>query len=111
MSVEANFWVRFFRDRDDTGRYLIVSRRTGRRYAVEPIDNTPARVGWGDVNPATGDVEGDYGMKHRGSVKESESLVTEENGFLNVVTLEAGESPEAYVERVDAGYPDAVKPS
>lgn len=105
MNMDSNFWAKFFQGRDDSGRYVVVSYRTGVRYAVEPIDGTARRQLWGDVNPATGEVEGSYGAKHRGTVHPSESLVTEENGFRNVVELKPGESPESYIERVDSGYP------
>lgn len=103
--MDSNFWTRFFKDRDDTGRYVVVSYRTGKRYAVEPIDESPSRQIWGDVDPATKTIQGSYGHKHHGSVHPKASMVTEANGFKNVVELGPGESPESYIERIDAGYP------
>lgn len=32
-----DFSSRFLRDRDDTGRFIVASKRTGRRYFVEAV--------------------------------------------------------------------------
>lgn len=104
--MDSGFWKKFFSGRDDTGRYVVVSNRTGVMYLVEPIDSDPHRQRWGDLNPATGQVEGSYGEKYRGSIHPEDSLITEENGVRNIVSLRPGESPESYIERADAGYPD-----
>lgn len=45
------------------------------------------------INPATKKVEGDYGEKYKGSVSEKESMITPENGFVLIETLEPGVSP------------------
>ena len=47
---------------------------TGRKYYVEPIGG---HSDWGDINPATKKVEGDYGEKYKGSVSEKESMITQ----------------------------------
>lgn len=93
----------FLVNSDDTGRFIVTSLKTGRKYYVEPIDDG-SRVDWGDINPATKKIEGDYGSKHKGAVKESESLIKEDNGFSNIVTLPAGYSPLAYIEELDKKY-------
>jgi len=105
MNNEAikNFLV----NSDDTGRFIVKSLKTGRTYYVEPIDNGN-RTEWGDLNPATKKLEGDYGAKHKGSVKESESVIKEENGFENIVTLEPGYSPIDYIEQLDKKYQDGI---
>lgn len=74
---------RFLTNTDETGRFLMKSRLTGITYFVEPIYNgkTPT---WGDLNPATGQIEGNYGSKYTGAVTKKESLITEENGFQNI---------------------------
>ena len=90
----------FLVDSDKTGRFIVTSLKTGRKYYVEPLDNG-LRTEWGDLNPATKKLEGDYGDKYKGSIKESESLITEENGFENIVTLEPGYSPLDYIEQLD----------
>lgn len=69
------------------------------KFTVEVIDNTmgKGRKRWGDVNPATGKVEGDYGSKHTGAIHENDSIITEANGYTNIVTLPMGCSPDAYI--------------
>ena len=104
--MDRAFWDKFFSQRDDTGRYAVVSNRTGVTYLVEPLDSDPYRKRWGDLNPATGEVEGSYGEKYTGSVHPKDSLLTEANGVRNIVELKPGESPESHIERVDATYPD-----
>lgn len=80
---------RFLTNTDETGRFIVKSLVTGKKYYVEPIGNGhPAD--WGDINPATKKVEGDYGQKYTGCVSEKESLITPENGFKLIETLEAG---------------------
>ena len=81
-----------------TGRYYI--KRGGRTFCVEPIDNNQGkgRENFGNINPVTKKVEGNYGDKHIGSIHEDDSIITEENGFKNIVTLGVGESPNAYID-------------
>lgn len=68
---------RFLTNTDETGRFIVKSLVTGKKYYVEPI---------GNGHPATKKVEGDYGQKYTGCVSEKESLITPENGFrLSVV--------------------------
>ena len=97
------FDKRFLAESDDTGRFIVKSLITGRTYYVEPIDNGQ-RTEWGDLNPATKKLEGDYGTKYRGAVSEKDSMITEENGFENIITLKPGESPTDYIERLDKRY-------
>lgn len=66
---------RFLKNTDDTGRFIYQSLVTGRKYYVEPIGG---HSDWGDINPATKEVEGDYGEKYKGSVSEKESMITPE---------------------------------
>ena len=94
---------RFLTGTDDTGRFIVKSAVTGRTYFVEPIDSGQ-KTEWGDINPATKKIEGDYGAKHRGAVSEKDSMITKENGFENIVTLKPGESPIDYIERLDKKY-------
>lgn len=83
---------RFLTNTDETGRFIVKSLTTGKTYYVEPIGNGhPAD--WGDINPATKKIEGDYGQKYTGCVSEKDSLITPENGFKIIETLEAGVSP------------------
>ena len=43
--------------------------------------------------------------KNQGSVSPEVSVITSENGFENITTLKAGESPLAYIDRMDEKYP------
>lgn len=98
-----NIRKRFLTGTDETGRFIVKSLVTGRQYYVEPLDNG-TKTDWGDLNPATKKLEGSYGARYKGSVSEKESLITEENGFENIVTLPPGQSPLEYIERLDNEY-------
>jgi len=47
--------------------------------------------------------------KYKGAVTPKESLITKENGFAKVHELEPGLSPLAYIDHLDAQYPDKAK--
>ncbi|MBP5724946.1 MAG: hypothetical protein J6X18_15410 [Bacteroidales bacterium] len=94
---------KFLINTEDTGRFIVKSLKTGKTYYIEPIDDGE-RLDWGDINPATKKIEGDYGTKYKGGVKPSESLITEENGFENIVTLGHGYSPLAYIEQLEKDF-------
>ena len=98
---------KFFTETEHTGRHRVYSYRTGKTYYIEVIGG--AHVQWGDLNPSTGKLEGSYGSKYRGSIDVKESLITEENGFDNIVELPVGVSPYAEIERRDSQYPDLVR--
>lgn len=90
-------------DPDETGRFIVKSLTTGKTYYVEPIGNGhPAD--WGDINPATKKIEGDYGQKYTGCVSEKDSLITEENGFHLIETLGPGISPISVIYQRDLSY-------
>jgi hypothetical protein len=74
--LTKEFREKFFKDTDHTGRHMCVSFRTGKRYYIEAIEGKTVK--WGDLNPATGKVEGNYGGKYRGAVSKDESIVNEE---------------------------------
>jgi hypothetical protein len=82
----------------EDGRYHITDIKTGRKFLVEPIGNP--HVNWGDVNPATKKLEGDYGDKYRGSIDEKNSIITEQNGFKNIIVGEIGESPVDLMNKI-----------
>jgi hypothetical protein len=90
----------FLTNRDDTGRFIVYSPRTGISYYVEPLDGdrTPS---WGDMDPATKELTGAYGVKYKGSIHPGESLITEDNGFKNIVVLAPGTSPYSEIECTD----------
>lgn len=104
--INDNVMKKFFTNTDDTGRFIVCSHRTGRRYFVEPIEtaHTPK---WGSIDPATGKLMHKKGDgKYRGGISENESLITSENGFKNIKMLPIGTSPLAYIDMIDDQYPD-----
>lgn len=95
---------KFWKDRDETGRLMVVSYKTGVKYYIEPIgDGRPAD--WGSYNPSTGNIENKKGFdKYTGSVLASESMITEENGFKNVSDLGIGTSFMSEIDKRDAEH-------
>ena len=91
-------------NRDETGRFIVKSFRTGKTYYVEPIGNTrPAD--WGSYNPSTGNIEHKKGYdKYSGAISENESLITKENGFENIVYSGIGVSPYSIIDEMDSKY-------
>ncbi len=96
---------RFMTNTDESGRFIVVSNRTGRKYYVEPIGDS--HVEWGSVYPGDKELHHKKGDgKFRGSVHSKDSLVTEANGFTKVTTLDKGTSPLAAIDFLDSKYPD-----
>jgi len=106
--INSNFVKEFLTHTDDTGRFIVTSLRTGKRYFVETIicAHTPK---WGSIDPATGNLMHKKGDgKYRGGIDAKESLITPENGFSKITLLDIGTSPHAAIEMMDAKYPDKV---
>ena len=102
--MDKDFKKRFLTNRDDTGRFIVKSLKTGRTYYIETIDDG-VNTKWGDYNPATKKFETDlYGEKYKGSVRPEESMITKENGFDKIHVLGVGESPLDYINRIDDEY-------
>lgn len=97
---KGSFDKRFLADRDETGRFIVVSKKTGVKYYVEPID-AEERSFWGDLDPATKKMTGSYGQKYKGSIRPEQSMITKDNGMEHITTLKPGESPLDYIERRD----------
>lgn len=98
--VIKNFLV----NSDETGKHIVTSFRTGKKYYVEPIGDG-RMADWGSFNPSTGNIENKKGAgKHSGSISEKDSVITEENGFKNIQFIEGG-SPYWMIEQMDAKYP------
>jgi hypothetical protein len=94
----------FLINSEDTGRFLVSSKRTGRTYFIEPRGTS--HVEWGSVDVTTGKMNVKKGWKkNKGSTEKDESLITTENGFENIITLKAGMSPLMYIERLNKTYP------
>lgn len=109
MKTTVEFRKQFLTNRDESGRFIVESYRTGRKYFVEPIGvDRPAD--WGSYNPGTGNVENKKGFdKFRGSIDEKDSLITKENGFDKIHYAGIGGSPMSVIEELDAKYPDKTK--
>lgn len=102
-SMNKDFTEKFLANRDETGRFIVKSKKTGKTYFVEAIDGDE-RTLWGDYDPATKSFQtAGYG-KYKGSVKPEESMITKENGFEKIHSLKPGESPLEYIERIDEEY-------
>lgn len=101
--MDNDFKKRFLFNRDETGRFIVKSIKTGKSYFVEAIDGEE-RTSWGDVDPATKKMTGNYGDKYKGSIRKDESMITKENGFDKIHTLGVGESPLDYINRIDDEY-------
>ncbi|MEM6718581.1 MAG: hypothetical protein AAF611_04685 [Bacteroidota bacterium] len=93
---------RFLYRTEDSGRFLVTSKRTGVTYFVEPIDPGKPEVLWVDVDPATKKLTRDYGNKRQGAVLAEESLITEANGFQNIAIVKG--SPLGEIDRRDRLY-------
>ncbi|MBV7268805.1 hypothetical protein [Winogradskyella luteola] len=93
---------RFLTGTDRTGRFIVSSKITGITYFVEPIDHGKSTKLWGDVDPATQKLTGDYGNKSIGAVKEKDSLINEDNGFINILTFKG--SPLGEIDSRDKMY-------
>ncbi len=98
-----NLNKQFLHETESSGRHIVTSFRTGKKYYIEPIGNP--HINWGDVNPATKKLEGDYGDKYRGSIDENESLITKENGFEKIHYTGIGGSPYSLISELDEKYP------
>ena len=98
--MDKDFTKRFLFNRDETGRFIVKSQKTGKTYFVEPIDGDE-RTFWGDYNPATKAFETSNYGKYKGSIRPSESMITDENGFDKIYTLGPGESPLEFIDRIE----------
>lgn len=90
---------RFLTNTDETGRFIVKSTKTGKVYFVEPIDDRANHAIWGDIDPASKSMQGDYGSKYRGSVKTKDSLINKQNGFEGITLVQG--SPFSEIERRD----------
>lgn len=104
-TLATDFNSRFLKDRDDTGRFIVTSKRTGKRYYVEAIGDP--HIEWGSINPLN---NGEFMVKkgwkkNKGSIEPEETMITKENGFSKIHNLKPGISPHAYIDMLDAQYP------
>jgi hypothetical protein len=101
--MDKDFKKKFLTNTDETGRFIVKSKKTGKTYFVEAIDGDEKTL-WGDYDPATKKFQTEnYGSKYKGSIKPEDSMITEEN-FEKIHTLKPGESPLDYINRIDEEY-------
>lgn len=81
----------------DTGRYFVRDQKTGRLFCVEPISERSQKID--DQRWTNGGIPQARG----GSIPESESIITPENGFTNITHLPPGTSPEGHIEALLKG--------
>ena len=105
--MNKEFIEKFLINRDETGRFIVKSKKTGKTYFVETLDEGE-RTSWGDYNPTTKTFETSNYGKYKGSIKPEESMITEENGFDKIHILDIGESPLDYIDRIDNEYYEAI---
>ena len=92
----------------EDGRHLVYSQRTGKSYLIEPIKpGEKYQANWGDEDPVSKKITGNYGVKYNGALTEKESVITEENGFKNIQMVEG--SPYWAIEQLDKQYPSLDK--
>lgn len=101
--IDKRLREKFLINSNDTGRFIVISKRTGKEYFIEPQGDP--HVEWGSLDQSTGKMNVKKGWKkNKGSTEKEESLITDDNGFKNIVTLKAGMSPLAYIAELDSKY-------
>ena len=82
-----------------SNRRYMVYLQSGRKFMVEEFGDP--HIGWGNYNPATKKLELIH-CKEDEIIDESNTKITSENGFKNIVMLNPGTSPLGYIEAIDA---------
>ena len=80
-----------------TGRYFVRDRQSGRLFCVEPINRRDQKLD--DLNWTNGGIDAVRG----GAVREEDSVITPENGFVGITYLPPGTSPDSYIEMLVKG--------
>ena len=100
--MRKNILQRFLYRTEDSGRFIVKSQVTGVMYFVEPLDHGKPTNLWGDQDPVTKKMTGNYGNQRRGAVHPDQSLITAENGFENIDVFKG--SPLVEIDRRDRIY-------
>jgi len=95
---------KFLIDSESTGRFIVKSKRTGKKYFVEAIGDP--HVEWGSLDQSSGKLMVKKGWKkNKGSIDKDESMITPDNGFEKIHELQPGTSPLIYIDALDSKYP------
>lgn len=84
-----------------SGRYYIVDEKTGRKFCIEPLHSRNEKET--DVTFTNGGICGNEVKgkpSNGGSIREEDSIITEENGFKDIVTVGPYVSPEGYIDYI-----------
>lgn len=76
--------------KSQSGRFYIVDKQSGRKFLVEPIGKPRTDFGDSIINQ----------HQEPGSIDKKDSIITEENNFKNIKTLNIGESPISYINQL-----------
>jgi hypothetical protein len=82
-----------------SNRRYVVFMKSGRKFMVEEYGDP--FVKWGNINPATKQLE-KVSSKMSEVIDDSNTQITAENGFRNIVMLNPGTSPLGYIEALDS---------
>lgn len=94
----------FLVNSSETGRYIVFSFRTKRKYYVETIGDP--HLEWGSIDQSSGKLTNKKGWKKfRGSIDEDDSIITKENGFDKIHNLKVGDNPLSFIDELDKKYP------
>ena len=78
-------------------RYMVYMK-SGRKFMVKEMGN--GHTDWGNVNPATKKLE-KVASKTEEIIDDSNTQITKDNGFKNIVLLDPGTSPLGFIDALD----------
>lgn len=76
----------------------MVYLKSGRKFMVEEYGHS--HTDWGNYNPATKKIE-KVNSKVDDVIDETNTKITKENGYKNIVMLNPGTSPLGYIDAID----------
>jgi hypothetical protein len=88
-----------------TKRYWVLMK-SGRKFMVEEWGDP--HVEWGNINPATKKLE-KVSVKEADVIDESNTKITQENGFKNICFLAPGTSALGYIDAIDTSGVERIE--
>lgn len=89
----------------ESGRYKVYMK-SGRKFMVEEWGTNHTQ--WGDIDPATKKLH-KIKVKDVEVINESNTLITQENGFKNICFLSPGTSPLGYLDLLDSSGVERIE--